>query len=116
MAVSGATSASQKSLGAFYTPAPMAGRLVEWAIREPVDRVLDPSFGGLVFLEAAWKRLRALGSPNAASQLFGCDVDEGAHEAAAGRAGFDMASEALVRRDFFELTPGHQIPLVEAVV
>src|SRR4051794_28848387 len=63
----------RKQLGAFYTPAEMAEKLVAWAVREPADRVLDPSFGGLVFLQAAEARLRALGAKRLPEQLLGAD-------------------------------------------
>jgi hypothetical protein len=59
----------QKRLGAFYTPPEMARVLVDWAVRDATDRVLDPSFGGLVFLEAAAARLAALGADSAAAGL-----------------------------------------------
>jgi type I restriction-modification system DNA methylase subunit len=36
---------TQKEAGAYYTPDPAVGTLVRWAIREPSDRMLDPSCG-----------------------------------------------------------------------
>ena len=61
----------QKALGAFYTPAAMAEKLIKWAVRAPSDRVLDTSFGGLVFLTAAKARLVELGaSPADAAAQF----------------------------------------------
>jgi hypothetical protein len=41
----------QKHFGAFYNPETMAAALVNWAVRSSTDTVLDPSFGGLVFLQ-----------------------------------------------------------------
>src|SRR3954466_4942721 len=42
--------ADAKAFGAFYTDAQIAEFLAWWAIRERGDTVLDPSFGGGVFL------------------------------------------------------------------
>lgn len=107
----------RKQLGAFYTPQAMADKLVDWAVRSPVDRVLDPSFGGLVFLSAARDRLRLLGAPASAipAQLYGADVDEDAHLAAAARTELGLLRTNLLDEDFFDVGPG-QIPLFEAVV
>jgi hypothetical protein len=50
-----------KALGAYYTDEEIANFLVTWAIRSQQDVVLDPSFGGGVFLRAAASRIRILG-------------------------------------------------------
>ena len=42
--------ASARRLGAFYTPDAIAKPLVDWALRSPGDRVLDPSCGEGAFL------------------------------------------------------------------
>lgn len=100
------TDAHQKSLGAFYTPDPMARALIDWAVREAEDTVLDSSFGGLAFLTHARRRLEELGAPSPAGQLCGADVDPAALEAAAGLA---AAGARLVRRDFLLLAPGGRV-------
>lgn len=103
----------RKQLGAFYTPGPIADALVDWAVRGASDRVLDPSFGGLVFLDAAQVQLRNRGSEAAVpSQVFGIDIDQAAHDMA--RSAGSLAR--LVKRDFFDLEPGGEIPLVDVVV
>src|ERR671911_2519557 len=93
----------RKALGAFYTPPAMAEALVEWAVRSSGERVFDPSFGGCVFLEAAWQRLRLLGTPPKAcrAQIFGVEVDRDAFLQAAPRD----AQATLLQRDFFDLRP-----------
>ncbi len=108
----------QKALGAFYTPMPMAQKMVEWAVRSPDDRALDPSFGGLVFLQAAHARLVELGaSPNEASeQLYGCDLDDEAHASAIAQEGLGLPETALLHRDFFTATPDADLPRADAVV
>lgn len=108
----------QKALGAFYTPSPMAEKMVEWAVRSPGDRALDPSFGGLVFLQAAHTRLVQLGaSPDDASeQLFGCDLDDDAHASALAEDRLGLADTALLHGDFFTAVPDADLPRVSAVV
>lgn len=64
-----------KQLGKFYTPDPVARAIVDWAVRDSRDRVLDPSYGGCAFFAAARSRLKALGARAAEGQLFGVDVD-----------------------------------------
>jgi adenine-specific DNA-methyltransferase len=108
----------RKELGAFYTPPGMAAILVEWAIRTPSDRALDPSFGGLVFLEAAAQRLRSLGAERThpGEQLWGIDLDGDAYAGATSADVFELSHAQLLHQDFFEVTPGLDLPLVEAVV
>ena len=108
----------QKALGAFYTPLAMAEKMVAWAVREPTDTALDPSFGGLVFLQAAHARLLELGlDPVAAgARLYGCDLDEGAHASAVTQSGLHVREDALLHRDFFAAVPGTDVPLVNAVI
>ena len=72
-----------KDLGAIDTPAPLAEFLVDWAIRDPADIVLDIGTGGGVFLIEAHKRLIGIGvEPDAAGrQLLGVEVDPAALDA-----------------------------------
>ena len=111
--VATATHSRRKGLGAFYTPPRMAQALVDWAVRDAQDRVLDGSFGGLAFLAAAQKRLATLGAEQPHTQLYGCDYDRKAFEAARR---FAAGGATLVRRDFLAVRPGHDLPRVEAVV
>lgn len=108
----------QKALGAFYTPPAMAEKMVAWAVRAPTDTALDPSFGGLVFLQAAHARLLELGlDPTAAgAQLYGCDLDEDAHASAVAQTELHVREDALLHRDFFTAVPGKDVPLVDAVI
>lgn len=109
----GHTAARQKELGAFYTPRAMADVLVRWSIRSPDDRMLDPSFGGYVFLEAARDHLTALGAtPEAAlSQVWGIDADPVA--LAAARDAGHLAGARLIEADFFDVEP-EDLGLVDA--
>lgn len=112
------SAARQKRLGAFYTPEPIARELITWAVREPSDTVLDPSFGSLVFLEAAKLRLAALGAGRAQSggQLYGIEVDDRAFAAAAAHFWSHETSPKLVHDDFLSLRPGEHVPAVDVVV
>jgi adenine-specific DNA-methyltransferase len=108
--------ARQKELGAFYTPPAMAAELTRWAVRSAGDRVLDPSFGGLVFLRAAHERLHALGADGSAmgERLFGIDLDDEAHSMAR-ECGSLLDEARLLDRDFFGVDPS-DLPPMDAVV
>jgi len=51
-----------RALGAYYTPAVLAEPLCRWAVREPGDRILDPSCGEGSFLVRSVDRLLELGA------------------------------------------------------
>jgi len=69
-----ATQVEQKEFGAYYTSTRVAELLVGWAVRHHDDRVLDPSCGEGVFLEAAAARVTALeGQP--LSGVHGIEID-----------------------------------------
>lgn len=48
--------------GSYYTSQRIADYMVEWALRNPSDSLLEPSFGDGVFLNAAFNRLSRLGN------------------------------------------------------
>ncbi len=52
------TPALRKARGAFFTPDEITRFIVQWAIADPSDRVLEPSAGDAAFLVAAVNRLR----------------------------------------------------------
>lgn len=85
---------AEKVRGAVYTPSRVAAALVRWAVRSCEDRVLDPSCGDGVFLEAAEKRLLDLCSKRPV--CVGIDVDEQAAMAAGAICGdfFRWAQDA----------------------
>lgn len=105
-----------KSLGAFYTDEPIASFLIWWAIRSRNDTVLDPSFGGGVFLQAAARRLGKLGG-HVQDQVFGVEVDHGEYERVATSlaSGFGIGTKNLVLSDFFEVDHA-KVPYVDVVV
>jgi adenine-specific DNA methylase len=95
----------------------MAQILADWAIRDREDRVLDPSFGGLAFMQASQARLSELGTTeaNAARQLFGVDIDAAANERAAADAWPNLDAANFLSRDFFSVEP-RELPAMNAVV
>ena len=48
--------------GSYYTSQRIANYMVEWALRDKSDSLLEPSFGDGVFLDAAFDRFSALGN------------------------------------------------------
>src|SRR5947209_13139965 len=68
-----------KTFGAYYTDEEVANFLVRWAIRSKDDAVLDPSFGGGVFLRASASRIDTLGG-RPSVQIAGVELDPAAFE------------------------------------
>lgn len=101
-----------KSRGAYYTDPEVARFLVRWGVRFGEERVLDPGFGGGVFLAAAGERLRTLGG-NPATQLFGVEFDDEAFRSVAEEN--SPGAARLLHRNFFDLTAS-DLPQVDAVV
>ena len=100
----------KKALGAYYTPPHVASFLVWWAVRGAQDRVLEPSFGGGVFLSAAAHRLADLGGDS--RQITGIDSDSEAFTTAQRAFGPRLD---LRRADFFSVQAG-TLGLYDAVV
>jgi adenine-specific DNA methylase len=92
----------------------VADFLANWAIRCPNDTVLDPSFGGGVFLESAWNRLLQLGG-KPARQVFGIEIDPESHSKVESRLGRMLDSQQLKLGDFFRIETAQQSP-VDAVI
>jgi adenine-specific DNA-methyltransferase len=106
---------SHKALGAYYTDSQIAEFLVWWAVRGASDTVLDPAFGGGVFLRAACRRLREIGG-DPAMQVFGVEVDASVHRRIAEKLQEDgVASSNLLASDFFA-TNTDRMRCVDAIV
>lgn len=97
---------AQKKLGAFYTPTVLSDILVEWAIQSSHDTVLEPGFGGCGFIESALSKLEAFGCPHPASQLFGCDIDDGAFDVLRSTLPVTVVEQQFPKQDFLHCTPG----------
>jgi len=72
-------SPDEKESGAYYTPPDIAVFLVRWAVRSATDSVLDPSFGGGVFLWAAFAEIARRGGVPA-EQVAGVEMSPPAFE------------------------------------
>jgi len=67
----------QKLRGGYYTPKPIANFLARWAIQTPTTKVLEPSCGDGILLEAAVEALVACGAEkaSAANLIQGIELD-----------------------------------------
>ncbi len=52
----------QKLTGSFYTESKVAESVVNWAIRNKNDHVIEPSFGNGIFIDKSFKRFGTLGA------------------------------------------------------
>jgi adenine-specific DNA-methyltransferase len=81
---------NQRLLGVYYTPRALSDVVCGWAVRTAQDMILEPSFGGCVFLRAVSEALAAKGTKKPERHVYGCDVDKTAffHLAASFPCGF----------------------------
>jgi len=110
------TQVEQKEFGAYYTSTRVAELLVRWAVRNHDDRVLDPSCGEGVFLEAAAVRVTALkGQP--LSQVHGIEIDPKVFRRTLAPLlrRFLIPEENVCVSDFFDVRASEQ-PRFQAVV
>jgi adenine-specific DNA methylase len=101
-------------LGAYYTDQQVAEFLVSWAVRNSADTVMDPSFGGGVFLRAACKRVVSLGG-SANRQVYGVEIDPSVYSKISEKLGdeYGIPSHHLYRVDFFGFdTRGKQVDAI----
>ncbi|MEX2181893.1 MAG: N-6 DNA methylase [Gemmatimonadaceae bacterium] len=110
-----------KLRGGYYTPTALADWLCAWAIRSKNDLVLEPSCGDGAFLEAASKKLRALGSRDSvrAGRLLGVEVIPAEATKATARLRVSLGASAagvVATDDFFAWWKRPDRPLVDAVV
>lgn len=104
----------RKQLGAYYTDDIVARFVMRWALTTGRETVLDPSFGGGVFLRAATERIRELGGDPRA-QIAGIEIDDAAIRESSSDA-ITGASLAQVRHaNFFDVRTG-DFPAVDVVV
>jgi adenine-specific DNA methylase len=110
-----------KLRGGYYTSASVASWLCAWAIRTRKDRVLEPSCGDGVFLEAAIQRFFQLGAHGSAiaDNLTGIEII--AVEADRARARLQdvlglRAKDVLETTDFFDWWQKRNRPAFDVVV
>nr|WP_176943527.1 N-6 DNA methylase [Sphingomonas sp. YR710] len=92
----------RRQLGAFYTPPRLSRLLADWAINTSADTVLEPSFGGCGFLEAARDALIALGCAMPSESIYGCDIDPIAFDHLAEVFGSPVDTSGFVLGDFLD--------------
>ena len=93
----------RRRLGAYYTPDPLAEVLAKWALAPGKGTVLDPSFGGCAFLNAATSVLAGKGVPEPGRLVFGVDVDPSCLEYV--RSSGNLVDKNCIVRDFFAVSP-----------
>ena len=100
------TLVERKDLGAFYTPSAMTDFAVAWAVRTPYDEVLDPGCGDAAFLVSAAQRLRALGTKDIESRLWGIDINKDAVATATRElAAIGVGQPTIQTGNFFSFDP-----------
>ena len=93
----------QRLLGVYYTPDALASVLAKWALAPGKGTVLDPSFGGCSFLNAATKILAGKGVSKPGRLVFGVDVDPLCLEHVRGNR--NLVEKNCVVQDFLTVSP-----------
>ncbi|MBS3941998.1 MAG: SAM-dependent DNA methyltransferase [Actinobacteria bacterium] len=103
---------SRKARGAFFTPPAIARFLVDWAVRSPSDRVLEPSCGDAVFLRAAAERIVSFPSDRSSAFLHGIELHGPSARTAAEALAPWPVSSRVESGDFFDFHPAHSYDAV----
>lgn len=110
--VAGDSALLRKARGAFFTPAALCDYVVEWAVRDGSEDVLEPSCGEAAFLLATAARLDRLGVDQGGA-LAGVEL----HQASAAHARSLIAATGrqadVTSGDFFDVDPE---PRYDAVI
>jgi adenine-specific DNA-methyltransferase len=107
------TAELRKARGAFFTPPALCRYVVDWAIRDETDKVLEPSCGEAAFLLAASERLASLAGLIRPYPIQGIELHESSARHAEGfirNAGYDVQVQVS---DFFDVEPR---PIYDAVI
>lgn len=110
-----------KLRGGYYTSSKVAEWLCGWAIRSAGDAVLEPSCGDGAFLEAAARRLRALGATPAriARLLTGVEIIPAEARSATERLRTELGKSAekiVCNSDFFVWWQASDQPAFDAII
>ncbi|MHA7968091.1 Eco57I restriction-modification methylase domain-containing protein [Rhizobium sp. CAU 1783] len=92
----------RKRLGQYFTPEAEAAWLCEWAIREPHERVLEPSVGEGALVKAAMARIDDLGGASSEA-ICGYDIDGTVISTL--QQSLDPPLPGLFKHDFLKLKP-----------
>lgn len=95
--------AEDKLRGGYYTDPNLAAWLCSWAIRTAMDKVLEPSCGNGVFLEAITKRLKILkAKPKALSHnILGIEIVNKEANQARKKLKSTLTKDIVITTDFF---------------
>ena len=93
----------RRLLGTYYTPDELASILATWALAHGKGNVLDPSFGGCAFLNAATTILASKGVSEPGKRVFGVDVDPTCMEYV--RKDQNLIEKNCIIQDFLSLSP-----------
>ena len=115
------TGSLDKLRGGYYTPIDLASWLCQWAIRSQDNRVLEPSCGDGVFLEAAMDRFINLGSSFQAisHSLKGIEINAEEADRARTRLHEKLGiynSEVVTTSDFFSWWIQNPQPAYDVVI
>lgn len=105
--------ALRKARGAFFTPPAITRFVVDWAIRNADDAVLEPSAGDAEFMVAAVERLRELSDePEARPRVDGVEIHAYSAKSGQGRVEDHGGEARILVSDFFLVEP---TPIYNAV-
>ncbi len=93
----------RRLLGVYYTPDDLATTLVRWALNGGIGPVLDPSYGGCAFLEAAVRILSEKDASRAKTWVYGVDIDPSC--AYTVRQSQRLHEANCIERDFLTISP-----------
>ena len=97
-------SAERRLLGAYYTPDDLATVLARWALADTDGPVLDPSYGGCAFLEAAARVLAEEDPSRGGADVYGVDIDPDC--AVTARHSELLIEENCIEADFLAASSG----------
>jgi tRNA1(Val) A37 N6-methylase TrmN6 len=102
------TIVNQKLTGSFYTESKVAEGVVNWAILNSKDKVLEPSFGDGIFIDKSICRFRALGNFN--PSITAVEIQPEVVEYV--RKQFNMGNLHTLTTDFLSLNFNNQFDAV----
>jgi adenine-specific DNA methylase len=98
--------ALRKARGAFFTPPAITRFIIDWAIRNADDTVLEPSAGDAEFMVAAVERLRELSdSPAARPRVDGVEIHAYSAKFGQDRVAEHGGEAQILVSDFFLVEP-----------
>ena len=100
------TAGLRKARGAFFTPAAISRFIVEWAVRDSHDSVLEPSAGDAAFLVEAVRRMRKLADGETMTpKVRGVEIHAPSARVARARVREAGGGATITGGDFFLLEP-----------